>query len=147
MADKKIVFENPTIKRWNPDYRYREDKLYDASLNNFKSKDPSITDKEAYRVTLASLRGNLASMPGGSATVGQYSLKGGEEYDVTKDFSFLNRPDLTIVQLDEYIEHFKEANRQYDEKLSADIEAQLKMLNDKRSELVKAESEKEKNEE
>lgn len=143
---EKIKFENPTIKRWNPDYRYRDDKLFDAPLGNFKSKDESITDKEAYRVTLASLRGNLASMPGGSATVGQYSLKGGEEYDVTKDFSFLNRPDLTIVQLDEYIVAFKEAIEAHDEKLSADIEAQLKMLNDKRSELVKAEAQKEKNE-
>lgn len=144
---EKIKFENPTIKRWNPDYRYREDKLCDAPLENFKSTECSITDKEAYRVTLASLRGNLASMPGGSATVGQYSLKGGEEYDVTKDFSFLNRPDLTIVQLDEYIEAFKDAIEAHDEKLNADIEAQLKMLNDKRSELVKAEAQKEKNEE
>ena len=81
------------IPRWRPDFRYNDKKFIDVPLNNFESTEPSVTDKEAYRVTLASLRGELAQ-GSGKIDVGSYSLKPGEEYDPRKDFSFLNRKDL-----------------------------------------------------
>lgn len=60
MAKEKL-FSIPSIERWKPDFRYREDKKVNHSLLNFVSSDDSITDKEAYRVTLASLRGTLGA--------------------------------------------------------------------------------------
>ena len=73
--------------RWFPDFRYRINKKIDVPLNCFDSTEPSITDKEAFRVSLASLRGELAQ-GSGKIDVGQYSLKAGEEYNPDKDFSF-----------------------------------------------------------
>lgn len=110
--------------RWRPDFRYTSNKHIEVSLNNFKSSEPSVTDKEAYRVTLASLRGELAR-GSGKIDVGSYSLKAGEEYDPSKDFSFLNRKDLTIVELDEWIAHYKKMCEDYDESLTQDIQKQL----------------------
>ena len=110
--------------RWRPDFRYTDNKFEDISLNNFKSSEPSVTDKEAYRVTLASLRGEIAQ-GSGRPDVGSYSLKAGEEYDPRFDFSFLNRKDLTIVELDERIKIMKEDLQDFDGNLNKDIEAQL----------------------
>lgn len=112
------------IARWRPDFRYTDKKFIDVPLSNFKSTEPSATDKEAYRLTLASLRGELAS-GSGQMDVGSYSLKPGEEYDPNKDFSFLNRKDLTIVELDEYIAHYKKMIEDYDESLTQDVKKQL----------------------
>lgn len=61
----------------------------------------------------------------GKIDVGSYSLKPGEEYDPKKDFSFLNRKDLTIVELDEYIAHYRKMIEDYDESLTQDIKEQL----------------------
>lgn len=111
-------------RRWRPDFRYTDSKFADISLDNFKSHEPSVTDKEAYRLTLASLRGQLAQ-GSGRPDVGSYSLKPGEEYSPDKDFSFLNRKDITIVELDEYIAHYKKMIEDYDESLTQDIKVQL----------------------
>lgn len=110
--------------RWRPDFRYVEEKTVIIPLHNFESHDPSVTDKEAYRLTLASLRGELAQGTG-KIDVGSYSLKPGEEYDPKKDFSFLNRKDLTIVELDDYIERMKRNLEEFDSDLSNDIKLQL----------------------
>lgn len=139
MANTK---ENETINttdfsiRWRPDFRYRTDKLEKIELNNFKSTEPSVTDKEAYRVSLASLRGELAQGIG-KIDVGQYSLKAGEEYDPKKDFSFLNRKDLTIVELDEHIAIMRRQLEEADSELSAKIEAELATAEKKRETLEK----------
>lgn len=111
-------------RRWRPDFRYTDQKFIDISLDNFKSSEPSVTDKEAYRLTLASLRGQLAQ-GSGRPDVGSYSLKPGEEYNPDKDFSFLNRKDITIVELDEYIAHYRKMIEDYDESLTQDIKVQL----------------------
>lgn len=131
--------ENVTINygmRWKPDFRYQEEKKVAISLKNFVSKEPSKTDKEAYRVTLASMRGTLASNLG-SSNVGSYSIPAGEEYDPRFDFSYLNRPDLTIVDLDNYITSMKESLENYDSNLKAQIEEQIQkaesMLDDKKA--------------
>lgn len=133
---KTTVLSNPTISRWQPDFRYRNDKKIDVPLNNCKIKDDSVTDKEAYRVTLASLRGVLSAQGLGSPTVGSYSIPAGQDYDPRKDFSFLNRPDLTIVQLDEYINDFKARLETADSALAQRIKEELAVVEAKKSELV-----------
>lgn len=120
--------------RWRPDFRYTDDKFIQVSLNTFKSTEPSITDKEAYRVSLASLRGELAQSTG-RIDVGSYSLKAGEKYNPKLDFSFLNRKDLTIVELDDYIRIMKRNLEESDEGLSEQIKAELATAEKKRQSL------------
>lgn len=122
--------------RWRPDFRYRTDKFEKISLSNFKSTEPSVTDKEAYRVSLASLRGQIAQ-GSGKIDVGSYSLKAGEEYNPDKDFSFLNRKDLTIVELDEHIAIMKRQLEEADSELSEKIKAELAMAENKKETLEK----------
>lgn len=136
MAKQSNVVAIQTISRWQPDFRYRKDKRIDVPLNNCKIKDDSITDKESYRVTLASLRGALSAQGMGSPTVGSYSIPAGKDYDPRTDFSFLNRPDLTIVQLDEYINDFKTRLETADSALAQRIKEELAVVEAKKSELV-----------
>ncbi len=130
-------------KRFKPDYAYQLNKFIDVPLNNFKSTEESITDKEAYRVNLATLRGQLATGTG-SPTVGSYSIPAGKEYDKRFDFSYLNRPDVTIVELDNFIENMKSNLENYDSELKLQIQeeikqAEMKAESMKKSELQKAE--------
>ena len=134
----KIIPDTPTIKRWNPNFRYEEKKLLDYELKGFTSTEKSLTDKEAFRVSLASLRGQLASGMG-SPTVGSYSIKAGEEYDSRFDFSYLNRPDVSLVELHEFIENYKDKLDSYDSELKIQIENELKAAESKVKELEKAE--------
>lgn len=136
---KEETFNNKTIKRWHPNFRYIKEKTIDAPLENFKSTDPSVTDKESYRVTLASLRGQLAQ-GSGKIDVGSYSIPVGQEYDPAKDFSFLNRPDLTIVELDEKIALMIKYQQKYDGELKEEMDKQLAQAKEKRNELSKAEN-------
>lgn len=122
--------------RWFPDFRYRINKKIDVPLNCFDSTEPSITDKEAFRVSLASLRGELAQ-GSGKIDVGQYSLKAGEEYNPDKDFSFLNRKDLTIVELDEHIKVMKRQLEEADSNLSEKIKIELANAEKKKQTLEK----------
>lgn len=133
---KSVLISKPTIKRWQPDFRYREDKRVDVELNNCKILDDSVTDKESYRVTLASLRGSLSAQGMGSPTVGSYSIPAGQDYDPRTDFSFLNRPDLTVVQLDEYIDDFKKRLESADDALAQRIKEELAVVEAKKSDLV-----------
>lgn len=133
---KKDLLSIPTISRWQPDFRYRDDKRIDVELNNCKIISSSVTDKEAYRVTLASLRGTLSASGLGSPTQGSYSIPAGKDYDPRFDFSFLNRPDLTIVQLDEYIEDFRSRLESADGELRKRIESELDLVEKTRADLV-----------
>lgn len=130
------ISEYPSIPRWRPDFRYTDQKLIDYPLGLFKSTEPSVTDKEAYRLTLASLRGQLAQ-GSGKIDVGSYSLKPGEEYDPSRDFSFLNRKDLTIVELDDYMKVMKRQLEEADNELSVKIKAELASAEKKRQTLEK----------
>lgn len=134
MSDKIDSFS--TIPRWRPDFRYTDKKFIDCPVYLFKSTEPSVTDKEAYRLTLASLRGQLAQGTG-KIDVGSYSLKPGEEYDPSRDFSFLNRKDLTIVELDERIKVMKRQLEEADEELSVKIKSELASAEKKRQTLEK----------
>lgn len=127
--------------RWFPDFRYRMDKKINVSLNCFDSTEPSVTDKEAYRVSLASLRGELAQ-GSGKIDVGQYSIPAGQEYDSNKDFSFLNRKDLTIVELDNYIKFMKRRLEEEDSDLSDRIKAELASAQKKRESFEKEQTDK-----
>ncbi len=130
--------QNPFLIRFKPDYRYIQDKktYYNLSTSNggFFSKDESITDKEAYAINFASERGDIASV--GASRIGVYSIKAGEKYDPKNDFSYLNRPDLTLVELDEYIADFKYRLENSDEQLKQKLTEELKNLQDKRDELI-----------
>lgn len=120
--------------RWRPDWRYTDNKFVSVPLNNFKSTEPSVTDKEAYRVTLASLRGEIAQ-GSGKIDVGSYSLKAGEEYNPDTDFSFLHRKDLTIVELDDYMNIMRRRLEEADEVLTEKIQKELASAEKKRQSL------------
>lgn len=128
MAKEKLDFpKNPTVKRWLPDFRYRKDKLADLELTVFNSTEESVTDKEAYRVTLASMRGVLAS-GSGSITAGNYEIKAGEEYNPQFDLSYFMRPDVDIVEIDEATTTLKAQLEKYDGALKQSIQEQLNVL-------------------
>lgn len=110
--------------RWHPDFRYLTNKMVNITLNPFEQVEPSVTDKEAYRVSLASLRGEIAQGTG-KIDVGQYSIPAGKEYDPNFDFSFLNRKDLTIVELDNHIKAMKRKLEEADGELSERIKFEL----------------------
>lgn len=120
--------------RWHPDFRYLSNKKINITLNPFKQVEPSVTDKEAYRVSLASLRGELAQ-GSGKIDVGQYSIPAGKEYDPRFDFSFLNRKDLTIVELDDHIKIMKRQLEDADSELSERIKAELANAESKKQSL------------
>lgn len=126
---------NPNYSlRWHPDFRYLSKKRVNIPLNPFKQTEPSVTDKEAYRVTLASLRGELAQ-GNGKIDVGQYSIPAGKEYDPRFDFSFLNRKDLTIVELDDHIKLMKRQLEEADSDLSERIKVELANAESKKQSL------------
>ena len=126
---------NPNYSmRWHPDFRYLSNKMVNIPLKPFTQVEPSVTDKEAYRVTLASLRGELAQ-GSGKIDVGQYSIPAGKEYDPKFDFSFLNRKDLTIVELDDHIKIMKRQLEEADSELSERIQAELANAESKRQSL------------
>lgn len=135
----KVIVESPTIERWQPDFRYRKDKKVNVNLGGFNSTEKSLTDKEAFRVSLASLRGTLSAQGLGSPTVGSYSIKAGESYNDDFDFSYLNRPDITLVDLHEFIETTKKNLEQYDSDLQIRIRSELKEAEAKAHEMEMAE--------
>lgn len=100
----------------------------------FEEFGESITDKESYRLNLASMRGGMASL-NGSGNVGQYMFEDGK-YDIHKDFSYILRKDLSIVEIDEYTERLKKQLESADESLKAQIESELSSLKDKKEEIV-----------
>lgn len=134
----KIIDSPVTIRRWKHDFRYQKDKFEDVQLHGFKSTEKSLTDKEAFRVSLASLRGQLAS-GSGSPNVGSYSLKAGQAYDSNFDFSFLNRPDLSLVELHEYIEDTRKRLEDFDDNLRIKVQDEIAKAEAKAKELEKVE--------
>lgn len=128
---------NPFLIRFKPDYRYTNKKTFEYKLSTdnggFTSKDESITDKEAFAINFASERGDMSSL--GASREGVYSIPAGKPYDPNNDFSYLNRPDITLVDLDEYIESFKERLENADKALQSSLESELKTLQTKKNEL------------
>lgn len=129
---------NPFLVRFKPDYRYRDDKKFSYELKSssggFVSNDDSVTDKEAFAVNFASERGDMSAV--GASRQGVYSIPAGQEYDPNNDFSYLNRPDITLVDLDNYIQDFKARLEAADEKLKSQIENELQTLQSKRDDMA-----------
>ena len=128
---------NPFLVRFKPDYRYTNKKTFEYKLatdtGGFISKDDSITDKEAFAINFASERGDMSSL--GASREGVYSIPAGKPYDPNNDFSYLNRPDITLVDLDNYIEAFKERLENADKALQSSLESELQNLQSKKNEL------------
>lgn len=128
------------IERWRPDFRYRSDKkfvpVFSDPVGGFVSHDDTKTDTEAYKLTLASMRGDISSaQSSGSLAPGSYSIPAGQEYDPNFDFSYLRRPDISLVQLDEFIADFKQRLETADSKLAKRIEAELAAVEARKAEL------------
>lgn len=144
-TEQKI--ENPYLLRFKPDYRYSEIKKIEYKLKNtiggFISTQESVTDKDAYAINFASERGDISSI--GASRQGVYSIKEGDKYDPKNDFSYLNRPDITLVELDEYIEDFKYRLENSDDKLKQQITEELKTLQNKRDDLINQSTKEENN--
>ena len=94
--------------------------------------DKSVTDKESYRITLANMRSFLNN-PNGSANVGSYSIPAGSDYNPDFDFSYLNRKDLTIVDITNFINTYRDNLDNYNDELKVKIQAEL----DKADQLLK----------
>lgn len=144
---KTIESTNPFLVRFKPDYRYCQDKKEEYNLSStnggFVSHDDSITDKEAYAINFASERGDMSAL--GASRQGVYSIPAGKDYDTKNDFSYLNRPDITLVDLENYIEDFKYRLENSDEQLKQKLTEELKNIQDKRDELIKQTDNSEKN--
>lgn len=91
----------------------------------------SVTDKESYRLSLAGKRGSIGT---GSTTTGWYMFPDGK-YDHNADFSYFYRKDLSIVDIDNYINNMTEAQQNADKKLAAEIQKQIDLANSKKEEL------------
>lgn len=101
----------------------------------------SCTDKETYRLTMASKRGSIGSLNnfGDFSNSKAYMFPDGV-YDSQKDFSLLLRKDLSIVELDEIIADLTEKQKNADEQLKTEIAEQLEFANNKKQEISKNEN-------
>lgn len=144
---KTIESNNQFLARFKPDYRYCREKKEEYNLSStnggFVSHDDSITDKEAFAINFASERGDMSAL--GASRQGVYSIPAGKAYDPKNDFSYLNRPDITLVDLENYIEDFKYRLENSDEQLKQKLTEELKNIQDKRDELIKQTDNSEKN--
>lgn len=133
---EKIVKLKSGFKRveYNPNY------IHNSGMSEVHVTDdmdciytlPSKTDKEAYRVTLASVRGMLDKGMFGGLNESSYSLQDGV-YNPDLDFSYLRRKDLTIVDIDNYIKTMESNLVKFDGDLKERIEetiAEAKVLKD-----------------
>ena len=132
-SDKTIV--NPLLFRYPPNNRFIKGSINQQVLVVLHKEDygTSITDKESYRLSLAGRRGAVSNV--GSANKGWYMFDDGK-YDINKDFSYIMRKDLSIVDIDNYTEIMKRQLEESDESLKSEIESQIKKLEAKREELV-----------
>lgn len=114
---------NPFLFRYQPNNRF----INGAWKNQEEQKivkdnfGVSVTDKESYRLSLASKRGAIGS---GSAQSGWYMFQDGK-YNPQKDFSYILRQDLSIVDIDRYIEQLTNKLQSSDKELRAEIQEQL----------------------
>lgn len=119
--DKKIN-ENIYLKRYLPDCRsfgaFAEQCPTKIIIDDFGE---SITDKEAYRLSLVNGVGASAS---GGVNPACYMFPDGK-YEINKDISYVLRPDLSPVQIDMYLDSMKSALEQSDESLKGKIEKDI----------------------
>lgn len=140
---KQTVSENAFLRRYNPYNRFTgsgfgEQKLFE--LKGFEVGE-SVTDKESYRLSLAQSAGNAAAL-GSALSNGQYMYPDGK-YDVTKDISYILRSDLTIAEVDDYIDRVKKRLESDQKSLSDRVKEELEALEAAREERLAQETESE----
>ena len=116
---------NNFLIRYCPNKVFISKKVQIKTNNKYLSmynQDKSKTDKEAYRVTLASMRAQtLAS--NSPASAGQYGFPAGTSIDMIRkyDDSYFRRPDLTLADIDNAIRDLKEQCENLDEQNAMNI--------------------------
>lgn len=123
MAKTLIINNNSFTKRYPPNSRFIIGPFKDQVEIKIRKDDfgESVVDKESYRLSLASKRGSIGN---GSSNTGVYMFQDGK-YDPNLDFSYVMRKDLSIVEIDKYIEQLKASRESADEELKETIEKQL----------------------
>lgn len=116
---------NNLVRRYSPTCRndssvgFGKESPYNPKYESFGD---SITDKEAYRLSLV---GGVSGAGSVSFNPGAYMFPDGK-YDPTKDISYVLRPDLSQVQIDEYLKSMEMAlessDKKLEEKINKDIE-------------------------
>lgn len=142
MAKNEIKSEVNTnlLRRYPANYEFDYGEGFHAQTVPPQKKlrvHPSITDKESYRLQLASMRGALSVLTP-ERQKGMYTFQDGV-YDPHKDISHILRKDLSIVEIDEYIRTTRESLESSDKVLSKEIEENLKSLEAKREEILNSE--------
>lgn len=122
-------FLNPFNVRKLPNSSFLGLKLIEVSDEKDKKDKEytgkSFTDKEAYRVTLASARGNLKQILATPIDKKAYSIPAGKTIDDIIDTSYMRRPDLTIADIDDYIHRTEALLKDADNELKVQIESEL----------------------
>lgn len=119
---------NPLLRRYSPMQRYESGdgfaKQSVVSYTPVSSHFDSLTDKEAYKLSLASKRSSLSTGLG-STRSGQYMFESGV-YDPDKDMSYFMRSDLTPQEIDRAIEllqlRAEDERRALNDQVNAEIE-------------------------
>lgn len=124
--------KNPLLFRYAPNCRFiagafNRQKCVDLHPVEFGE---SVTDKESYRLQLSGKRGAISSLQEGMQK-GWYMFDDGK-YDIHKDFSYIMRKDLSIVDIDRYTELLKKELESADESLASDIKSQISQLQSKK---------------
>lgn len=146
-SKKPIEIENLFCTRRLPNsYFYHQT----STLSTNEKKDgmylkPSFTDKEAYKLTLASMRGDNKKLvqqflAGNLTDSKSYSIPAGKNLEDVIDSSYLRRPDLTLADIDAYIARTKSLLESADNELKLQIENEIQSAENKKAELAKAES-------
>lgn len=117
-ADGTGFSKNPTFEQHKDRYTLHE----------------SITDKESYRLNLASARGAISALTP-EQKKNNYLFPDGK-YDKSLDISHILRKDLTLVEIDDYIQRCKDNREFADEKLESYLNSTIEKLESKRDKVV-----------
>lgn len=138
MSKETKIANNPLLFRYSPNNRYINGAFKNQKCVELKPVDfgESITDKESYRLQLSGKRGAISSLQP-TQNKGWYMFEDGK-YDIHKDFSYIMRKDLSIVDIDNYTKRLKEELSNADESLAKDIESQIKALEEKKVKITES---------
>lgn len=118
MSEKGNIF----LRRYMPDCRchgaFADQVDVPIVKDNFGN---SITDKESYRLSLVN---GIGASSGVGVNPACYMFPDGK-YDINKDISPVLRPDLSPVQIDDYIKYMEQALKDSDQQLKDKIEKDI----------------------
>ena len=120
---KTSSISNPLTFRYSPNQRFLKGAFKNQEEVILHKDDfgESITDKESYRLQLIN---GVGASSLSAANPSCYMFPDGK-YDIHKDISFILRPDLSPVEIDEYISSMKKSLENYDEDLKQKIEKDI----------------------